>query len=124
MDSTISHSAGLLFEREFLRFWNDFHNSGDQNEEIPEYKDYIGGVNLPRLIFTRPEIRQLIQDFVDQVDNGPLDLQELARIAIRRALGGKHFAARVQKLPAPQSQIDYIVAAPGLQEPPRAHNFI
>lgn len=47
---------------------------------------------------------------VNTVRNGPLTLQQLARIAVRRAVGGSHFAPRIVSLKKalPISLFDYV----------------
>lgn len=39
-----------------------------------------------------------LQSLVDRFDAGPLTLQQIARVAVRRAVGGSHFKSRVEAL--------------------------
>ena len=54
-----------------------------------------------------------LQQLVDHFDAGPLTLQQLARIAIRRAVGGIDFARRIRKIayPTPPPLLQYVADA-------------
>ena len=54
--------------------------------------------------------RRLLQSLVDHFDAGPLTLQQLARIAVRRAVGGADFARRVRRIKShiPPLLFDYV----------------
>ena len=73
------HSGDLPVRNESLEFTRDLISFQHNH---PEYKS---------------EYRHL-QRLVDHFDAGPLTLQQLARIAIRRAVGGVDFARRIRKL--------------------------
>lgn len=56
------------------------------------------------------EARRELQSLIDQFDAGPLTLQQLARIALRRAVGGVDFARRVRRIKSiiPPPLFDYV----------------
>ena len=60
----------------------------------------------------KSEARNL-QQLVDHFDAGPLTLQQLARIAIRRAVGGVDFARRIRKIAhlTPPPLLKYVAEA-------------
>ena len=60
----------------------------------------------------KSEFRDL-QQLVDHFDAGPLTLQQLARIAIRRAVGGVDFARRIRKIAhlTPPPLLKYVTEA-------------
>jgi hypothetical protein len=81
--------AGFIEEHSFLVKHTELTNS----EDIPA------------------EFIQLVMHLVSVFDSGPLSLQQLSRIAIRRAVGGVHFARRVRTLPLPPPLIRYVTDA-------------
>ena len=50
---------------------------------------------------------------IDHFDSGPLTLQQLARIAVRRAVGGADFARQVRRIAShiPPLLFDYVAEA-------------
>ena len=54
-----------------------------------------------------------VQQLVDHFDAGPLTLQQLARIAIRRAVGGVDFARHIRKIAhlTPPPLLKYVAEA-------------
>ena len=56
------------------------------------------------------EARRELQSLVDHFDAGPLTLQQLARIAVRRAVGGADFARQVRRIKShiPPLLFDYV----------------
>ena len=63
-------------------------------------------------------VRRELQALVDQFDAGPLTLQQLARIVIRRAVGGIHFELRVRTLSAllPRPLFKYVASGETLDQ--------
>ncbi len=58
--------------------------------------------------------QRAVQRLVEQFDSGPLSLLRLCRIAVRRAVGGVHFARRVRTLPSdriPPNLLKYVADA-------------
>lgn len=56
------------------------------------------------------EEKQEVRALVDRFDAAPLTLQQLTRIAVRRAVGGEHCASRVRSLSAnmPPLLLNYV----------------
>lgn len=63
-------------------------------------------------VYERKE-REGLQQVIAHFDSGPLTLQQLARVAIRRALGGSHFERRANALAhrLPPAMFEYVAAA-------------
>ena len=59
------------------------------------------------------EARRELQLLIDHFDEGPLTLQQLSRIAIRRAVGGADFVRKVRRIKShiPPLLFDYVTEA-------------
>lgn len=63
-----------------------------------------------------------LQALVDRFDSGPLSLLQLARIAVRRAVGGKYFVRQMSELVSslPRSLFEYVADPTELMQPANA----
>lgn len=86
----------------------EVHTAGvrPRDESLIDTRRHMASLQL-----SHAEAARELEAIVEHFDSGPLTLQQLSRIAVRRAVGGGDFARRVREVILPPTVLNYVAEA-------------